>query len=195
MHSVLLNKLKPNTKYLVKVKYDNQFYVNSIYKTLPTDPKVPVVMLNGGDSGYTHASYNLSKLAVQYRPDIIFIGGDVAYDNNIPACSYTWDFFLHMIEDISNQVGYIVPLALALGNHDAGLNELPGINISLDSTAFFKYFPQQFDRDSNGSITDRVPPVNQRRSFLYFKWAQVTYMILDSGYLHSFDGLQKHFIS
>jgi hypothetical protein len=179
----------------LKVKYDNQFYVNSIYKTLPADPKVPVVMLNGGDSGYTHSAYNLSKLAVQYKPDIIFIGGDVAYDNNIPACSYTWDFFLHMIEGISNQVGYIVPLALALGNHDAGVNELPGINISLDSTAFFKYFPQQFDRNSNGSITDRVPPVNQRRSFLYFKWAQVTYMILDSGYLHSFDGLQKNFIS
>ena len=151
-------------------------------------------MINGGDSGYTRAAYNLSKLVVTYKPDIIFIGGDVAYDNNIPACSYTWDFFIGMIEQISNEVGYIVPLALALGNHDAGLNELPGINISLDSTAFFKYFPQQFHRDSLGQITDQVPAVKDRRSFLYFKWAQVTYMILDTGYLHSFDGYQKEFI-
>lgn len=84
---------------------------------------------------------------MKYKPDIIFMGGDVAYDNNIPACSYTWDFFLNMIEGISNEVGYVVPLALALGNHDAGLNELSGINITLDTTAFFKYFPQQFKRD------------------------------------------------
>lgn len=156
----MINNLKPNTKYLLKVKYDNQFYVNSIYKTLPADPKIPVTMINGGDSGYTHASHNLSKIVVKYKPDIIFIGGDVAYDNNIPACSYTWDFFLNMIEGISNEIGYIVPLALALGNHDAGLNELSGINITLDSTAFFKYFPQQFNRDKTGAIIDGVPPVN-----------------------------------
>jgi radical SAM superfamily enzyme YgiQ (UPF0313 family) len=81
----------------LKIKYDNQFYVNSIYKTLPSDPKVPVVMVNGGDSGYTHAAYNLSNIVARYKPDIIFIGGDVAYDNNIPACAYTWDFFIGMM--------------------------------------------------------------------------------------------------
>jgi phosphodiesterase/alkaline phosphatase D-like protein len=119
---VLIDNLKPNTKYLLKVKYDNQFYVNAIYKTLPADPSVPVVMINGGDSGYTFASHNLSKIVVDYKPDIFFIGGDVAYDNNIPACAYTWDFFISMIEGISNEVGHVVPLVLALGNHDAGLN-------------------------------------------------------------------------
>ena len=79
-------------------------------------------MMNAGDSGCTAASKNLTKLTVGYKPDIIIIGGDVAYDNNIPACAYTWDFFLKQMETISNQVGYVVPLALALGNHDAGLN-------------------------------------------------------------------------
>ena len=59
-------------------------------------------MMNAGDSGCTAASKNLTKLTVTYRPDIIFIGGDVAYDNNIPACAYTWDFFLHQMETISN---------------------------------------------------------------------------------------------
>jgi len=54
-------------------------------------------MINAGDSGYTQASHNLSKLVSTYKPDIFFIGGDVAYDNNMPACAYTWDFFLNMI--------------------------------------------------------------------------------------------------
>jgi len=97
IHSVLINNLKPNTKYLLKVHYDNQFYTNAIYKTLPADSNTPVRMINAGDSGYTHASHNLSKIAAAYKPDIFFMGGDVAYDNNIPACSYTWDFFLNMI--------------------------------------------------------------------------------------------------
>lgn len=61
-----------------------------------------------------------------------------------------------------------MPLVLSTGNHDVGLNELSGTNISLDQTAFFKYFPQHFHRDVNGTITDRVPPVNQRRSYLNY---------------------------
>lgn len=88
----------------------------------------------------------------------------------------------------------MVPLTLALGNHDAGLNELSGINITLDTTAFFKYFPQQFKRDKDGNIIDGVPAVKDRRSFLNFKWAKVSYTILDTGYLHGFDGLQKKFM-
>ena len=194
IHSALISGLKPNAKYLLKVKYDNQFYTNAIYKTLPSDPKVPITMINGGDSGYTHASHNLSKLVVNYKPDIFFMGGDIAYDNNIPACAYTWDFFLSMIEGISNEVGYIIPLVLTVGNHDVGLNELSGTNVSLDNTAYFKYFPQQFHRDANGSITDKVPPVNARRSYLHFKFGNVVYLTLDSGYLHGFDGIQKDFI-
>ena len=85
----------------MKVKYDNQFYTNAIYKTLPSDPKVPIRMINAGDSGYTQASHNLSKIITAYKPDIFFIGGDVAYDNNMPACAYTWDFFIREIYFVS----------------------------------------------------------------------------------------------
>ena len=122
IHSALLANLKPNTKYLLKIEYDNQFYSNAIYKTLPADGKTNITMINGGDSGYTQASHNLSQLVVNYKPDIIFMGGDIAYDNNIPSCAYTWDFFLNMIEGISNQVGFIIPLVLSVGNHDVGIN-------------------------------------------------------------------------
>jgi acid phosphatase type 7 len=151
-------------------------------------------MINAGDSGYTHASHNLSKLVVKYKPDIFFMGGDVAYDNNIPACAYTWDFFLNMIEGISNEVGYIIPLVLTVGNHDVGLNELSGINITLDKTPFFIYFPQHFHRDASGNITNKVPPINNRSSFNRYIFGNVIYITLDSGYLHGFDGLQKIFI-
>lgn len=91
-------------------------------------------------------------------------------------------------------MGYIIPLVLTVGNHDVGLNELSGINITLDKTPFFKYFPQQFHRDSSGNITDQVPPVNTRRSFMSYYFGKVVYLTLDSGYLHGFYGYQKNFI-
>lgn len=122
MHSALIYNLKPNTKYLVKVFYDNQFWTNAIYKTLPSDPSTPVRMINAGDSGYTQPAIKLSKIAATLKPDIFFMGGDVAYDDNMPACSYTWDYFLNMYGRLTTTLGYLMPIVLAVGNHDVGLN-------------------------------------------------------------------------
>jgi hypothetical protein len=48
------------------------------------------------------------------------IGGDVSYDNAMNDCYYSWDTFLSAFENI--RAGRIVPLVLAVGNHDVGLN-------------------------------------------------------------------------
>lgn len=134
---------------MIKIKYDNQFWGNVIYKTLPVDPKTPFKMINAGDSGYTKAAIKLSNIVAKLKPDVFFIGGDIAYDNNMPACAYTWDYFFKMYEGMVDQIGYLMPMVLTVGNHDVGLNELPGINITIDNygPAFFVYFPQQFVRD------------------------------------------------
>ncbi len=79
-------------------------------------------MINGGDSGYNEAALNLSKLVASMKPDIFFMGGDIAYDDNMPACSYTWDHFLGMYGRITTTVGYLMPIVSTVGNHDVGLN-------------------------------------------------------------------------
>jgi hypothetical protein len=53
VHSALIYGLKPNTKYLTKIFYNNQYWTNGIYKTLPSNPDTPIRMINAGDSGYT----------------------------------------------------------------------------------------------------------------------------------------------
>jgi phosphodiesterase/alkaline phosphatase D-like protein len=101
VHTALITGLKSNTKYLTKVYYDNQFWTNAIYKTLPSEKdNVPIRMINAGDSGNTAAALNLSKIVSTLKPDIFFMGGDIAYDDNMPACAYTWDYFLNMYEKI-----------------------------------------------------------------------------------------------
>jgi hypothetical protein len=122
VHSALIYSLKPNTKYLTKVFYNNQFWTNGIYKTLPSDPSIPIRMINAGDSGYTKAALTLSKIGTTLNPDIFFMAGDIAYDDNMPACAYTWDSFLGMYGQITATLGYMMPILVTVGNHDAGLN-------------------------------------------------------------------------
>ena len=50
------------------------------------------------------------------------MGGDVAYDDNMAACSYTWDHFLGMYGRITATLGYLMPIVLSPGNHDIGVN-------------------------------------------------------------------------
>ena len=190
MHSALIFNLKPNTKYMTIVSYNKQNYTNAIYKTLPDDPSTPIRMINAGDSGYTDASIQLSKIVATLNPDIFFMGGDIAYDDNMPACAYTWDYFLGMYGRITATLGYLMPIVLTVGNHDVGLNELPGINITVNNygPAYFLFFPQHFDRNEDGDIIKRVPAIEKRRTILEFSFSNVLYVVLDSGYMHSFHG-------
>ena len=32
------------------------------------------------------------------KPDIYFVGGDIAYDDAFSTCYYTWDLYLGMFE-------------------------------------------------------------------------------------------------
>jgi hypothetical protein len=121
VHSALIMGLKPSTKYLIKVFYNNQFWTNAIYKTLSDDPTVPLRMINAGDSGYTRPAIELTKIIATLKPDVYFIGGDVAYDDNMPACAYTWDYYLKLYGSLTSTIGYLMPIVLTVGNHDVGL--------------------------------------------------------------------------
>jgi len=133
---------------LTKVFYNGRFWTNAILKTLPSpgDKKTPVRMINAGDSGYNQAAVNLSKIVAKLQPDVFFMGGDIAYDDNMPACAYTWDYFFGMYGKITATVGYLMPIVATVGNHDVGLNELPGVNITVsnEGPAFHIYFPQHY---------------------------------------------------
>ena len=196
VHSALITGLKPDTSYFTKVYYDGTYRTNAIYRTLPDNNSRPIRMINAGDSGYTRAAINLTKIASTLKPDIFIIGGDIAYDDNMPACAYTWDYFLGMYGQLTATLGYLMPIVSVVGNHDVGLNELPGVNITVDNSgpAYFLYFPQHYDRNLDGHVVKRVPPLKHRRSILSYSFANVHYMGLDSGYLHTFDGHQKQFM-
>ena len=51
------------------------------------------------------------------KPDAFIIGGDIAYDNNMATCWYTWDRFFSLYDMMVNGIGYMIPLIGAVGNH------------------------------------------------------------------------------
>jgi hypothetical protein len=79
-------------------------------------------MINAGDSGYTKSAVELTKIVATLKPDVFFIGGDIAYDDNLPACMFTWDYYLGMYGSLTTSIGYMMPIVLGVGNHDVGLN-------------------------------------------------------------------------
>jgi hypothetical protein len=80
-----------------------------------------IKMSIGGDAGVTHTSRKIIQLMHSSNPDLIVVGGDMAYDNGIAACACLWDEFLKMM-DLRTPDGRIVPFTFAVGNHDIGYN-------------------------------------------------------------------------
>lgn len=144
------------------------------------------------DSGTTQSSKLFNQMMGDMNPDVFFVGGDIAYDDNMNACFYTWDYYFSDIERIFFKVGYMFPIVWAVGNHDVGLNENSLVNITkdLNGPPYLTYLPQHYDRDENFNIVKRIPQIENRRSIFYHDFANIRYLTLDSGYLHPFDGWQ-----
>lgn len=56
------------------------------------------------------------------------VGGDVAYDDGMVDCYYSWDTFLSLFDELSKANNRLIPLMTAVGNHDVGYNSLAKVN-------------------------------------------------------------------
>lgn len=103
-------------------------------------------MISGGDIGTSQNALKIWQVAATKNPDLVLLGGDLAYDNNILGCYWTWDLFLDQIDLLNERVGRLVPVILAVGNHDYGLNPNPKRELKLRENhltpVFLSYFPQ-----------------------------------------------------
>eukprot|EP00944_MAST-04C_sp_MAST-4C-sp1_P015096 g15096.t1 len=193
VYSILLEDLKPQTVYefalpnaFPKMKYK--------FKTLPGGNE-PFTFMAGGDSGTTTPFENLLAHSAQNNIDFAIIGGDISYGNNLEECYHCWDTWLSTYEKhmISNGDKTMIPLSLAVGNHDVGANAGAKVfanSFDIDQTDYWKggnvpllfaWFPQQ--SSTEGSKT-RVPPINHRPPYHYHKIGQsAVIFMLDSGHV------------
>lgn len=93
MFNCRINSLLPDTLHTISVIYEGK--EQATHKYIPiSNRRKKFTMINGGDIGNTKTSAALTRQAIKYAPDLVVLGGDLAYDNNMKHCYYTWDFFL-----------------------------------------------------------------------------------------------------
>ncbi len=91
---VRLTNLTPNTIYYFVVKDDNSVSQRMSFKTLPNDPNIPVLFINGGDTrtGASGIEFETNlcvprrragfDLVAKIRPDFIAFSGDFIFSEN-----------------------------------------------------------------------------------------------------------------
>jgi 3',5'-cyclic AMP phosphodiesterase CpdA len=128
--------------------------MHTSYKTLPKfgDTTANIRVIMGGDIGLNPEGREIfDVMSREPSIDLMVIGGDIAYDNAMAYCYYSWDNFydlmdrINHINDTSNS--RLVPFILAIGNHDIGNNGLAKIYTfpSAMGPWWFAYNPQHFD--------------------------------------------------
>jgi 3',5'-cyclic AMP phosphodiesterase CpdA len=121
--------------------------------------------------------------AAAHRPDVMVFGGDISYANNFASCYWAWDDWLQSVADAceSLEEGLLLPIVVAIGNHDAG-----GYSKDPKDILFLtKWFNQQHED---------VEPDDRRTYHYHLLGNQTLLLSVDSGHSASVDGEQLDWI-
>ena len=196
IYTAYLKDLKPNTTYTFFIeedawKDDKNKTIYS-YKTFDVNN---MVIIDGGDMSSTKIAETMNKNVVnKIDADLIMIGGDIAYDNNIDTWFHTWDHVNLNLpinkEDRVTNTTRVIPVIFASGNHDLGVNSYSGGQVY--STPHGPVFKHYYPQNTNDG---RVPELEHRRSFFaHHIGEKLSILSLDTGYESPMEGDQTDWI-
>lgn len=136
----------------------------------------------GGDVGLTDHGRNMFRNIGETNPDLIILGGDIAYDNAMTYCYYAWDNFYSLLDKVNTANNRLVPFIMAIGNHDIGWNSYAKVSHKRPTEKgpwYFAYNPQHFADGTN----DKIPSIGDRRTYTYHKVGRNAIITLDSQYV------------
>lgn len=101
VHSVLFSNLTPDTVYnLVVADESGAIYKKINYKTVPGADAGIIKLAMGGDVGISNGGTEITNQLITFNPDVMIIGGDIAYDDAVRSCYYSWDSFYTLFEPV-----------------------------------------------------------------------------------------------
>lgn len=140
IHWVTLTGLEPGTTYRFRAG-DKKYGMSSwhTFRTLPDDER-SLKILTGGDMYRHPETVQLLQVGRKLNPDVVLIGGDLAYDDgNINNYPFWDDWFDNWAKHLNQKDGRMVAIIAALGNHEVrGHFGQPKARAPF----FFAYFPQ-----------------------------------------------------
>jgi len=109
------------------------------FRPLPEKDQ-PIRFISGGDMFIFPRTHQLTKLAASKDPMFGLIGGDMAYANGEVDSLWIWDQWLKMWQDnMVTSDGVLIPMVLAIGNHEVNDEEGP---IETRAPFYYGFFPQ-----------------------------------------------------
>ena len=117
VHRVEVTGLEPGTAYRFRVGgFSRAYYFN----TMPRDLSEPLVFATGGDTRHRqHWMERVNRVAMQYDPQFIVWGGDLAYADGRRDRVYRWyQWFDANRNTLITEDGRVVPIVVGIGNHE-----------------------------------------------------------------------------
>jgi len=116
IHRVELTGLEAARYYRFQVGEFERVYK---FRTMPERNYRPVRFAAGGDTRFGDRFKETNLAVMEYDPDFIVIGGDMAYADGREDRLYRWiAWFDRVREDLITEEGRVVPIVLAIGNHE-----------------------------------------------------------------------------
>ncbi|CAI2386673.1 unnamed protein product [Moneuplotes crassus] len=195
--TALLKDLSPKTLYEFRIQeptWDEDSEQNVMYSYKTFDPE-NLKIVQGGDSGNTKEAIEMNQNSLKnINPDLVMIGGDIAYDNNIATCYQTWDYLLKNLLlqkfDEETNTHRVIPIIFATGNHDLGVDSYNNAIIPHNKHApvFKHYFPQN-------TYEGKVPNIYQRKSYFSHKISdRILIITADMAYETKIEGEQAEWM-
>ena len=152
VHSVLFSNLTADTVYnLVVTDQSGKISKKINYKTVPGADAGILKLAMGGDIGISNGGTEITNQLINFNPDVMIIGGDIAYDDAVRSCYYSWDSFYSLFEPVYTKLNRLIPMVLTLGNHDIGFDSLSNNKYPRsfeDLPLFFIFNPQHLASQS-----------------------------------------------
>ncbi len=114
---VELTNLQPGTEYEFRGGPGSRVYY---FRTMPAKLEKPLVFAVGGDTRHNQGWLEeMNRAAMKHGPEFIVWGGDLAYEDGLPANIGRWyEWFDGNMNALVAEDGRIPPIIVGIGNHE-----------------------------------------------------------------------------
>jgi len=181
---VFLQKLHPDTDYVFCLSSDIEHTKKYRFKTMPKQLFRSVRFVVGGDAYYHYDLFRkMNGVVAHLSPDFVVLGGDIAYaarhGSSLKQADWEWrrwkTFLKSWSEQMIDENGRLIPLVVAIGNHDTNGSYRMLMNEKKKPSLFFTFFP------FNESFTTY-------RELMFGDYLAL--FLLDTGHVHTIDQQQ-----
>ena len=177
IHTAHLTGLEPGARYQFRLGDYEPVYQ---FETMPADNSEPIRFVVGGDTAPLPLFGEMCEMAASHEPMFAIIGGDLAYADGEPEQLYRWEmWFTHWRDRMVTPSGRLVPVIVAIGNHEVQLRYHHRGASYEHAPYFFSYF----------AFPD-IPGYNALDFGDY-----MSLIILDSGHVNPIEGEQTEWLA